>query len=170
MRNILIVIALVAFGSVGYAYRSTAQSTGIVASPGIETLVRQALEDRLAAGDFPDRNLLGSARRIAIREEMPQARMKLGAGALPQQDGYEFYLISEKAAQVEADSGGHFVHFITVDEASIDEDTATVWLGVDFVFRHDPKLLKMCCCKGLGRFQRIDGRWTFVKWAIRVCS
>src|SRR6185295_7336624 len=77
-----------------------------MATPDIELLVKQSVEDRFGASDLPDGNLLGKATRIAIREEMPEAGLKLGRGALPQRDGYVFSLISGTAAQAEADRVG----------------------------------------------------------------
>ena len=141
-----------------------------MATPDVEVLVKQAVEDRFAAKDLPDGNLLGNATRIAIREEMPDAGLKLSRGALPQRDGYEFFLISEVAAQAEADRVGRAVYFITVDRPSIIEDTATISLGVDVVSPREPKTIKMCCCTGQGQFRRAGGRWTFVKWAQMICS
>ena len=101
---------------------------------------------------------------------MPAAGLKLGRGALPQREGYEFYLISEGAAQSEADRARQPVTFITVDGPSISEDTAMVSLGVDVVFPREPKQTKLCCCTGRGEFRRAEGRWTFVKWADIICS
>jgi hypothetical protein len=147
-----------------------AQSPERMAAPDIELLVKQAVEDRFAARDLPDGNLLGKATRIAIREEMPEAGLKLGRGALPQRDGYEFVLISVVAAQAEADRIGREVHFITVDRPAITEDTATISLGVDVVSPREPTSIKMCCCNGVGQFQRAGGRWRFVKWAQMICS
>jgi hypothetical protein len=140
------------------------------ATPEIEMLVKQAVNDRFGARDLPDGNLLGKATRIAIREEMPEARLKLSRGALPQRGGYEFFLISEAAAQADADRLGRAVFFVTVDRPSIIEDTATISLGVDVVSPREPKSIKMCCCNGVGQFQRAGGRWTFVKWAQMICS
>jgi hypothetical protein len=114
--------------------------------------------------------LLGKATRIAIREEMPDARLRLSRGALPQRAGYEFVLISEAAAQAEADRVRRAVYFITVDRPSITEDTATISIGVDVVSPREPKSIKMCCCNGVGQFQRAGGRWTFVKWVQMICS
>jgi hypothetical protein len=147
-----------------------AQSPERMAAPDIELLVRQAVEDRFAARDLPDGNLLGKATRIAIREAMPDAGLRLSRGALPQRAGYEFVLISEAAAQAQADRVGRDVYFVTVDRPAITEDTATISLGVDVVSPREPKSIKMCCCNGVGQFRRAGGRWTFVKWAQMICS
>ncbi len=141
-----------------------------IATPDIETLVKQAVEDRFAAKDLPDGNLLGKATRIGIREEMPEAGLKLSRAALPQRDGFSFVLISGAAAQAEADRSGRPVYFITVDQPSITGDTATVSLGVDVVSPREPKTISMCCCTGQGQFRRTGGRWAFVKWARMICS
>ena len=141
-----------------------------MATPEIEVLVKQAVEDRFGARDLPDGNLLGKASRIAIREEMPGAGLKLSRRALPQRAGYEFFLISGVGAQAEADRVRRAVYFITVDRPSIIEDTATVSLGVDVASPREPKTIKMCCCTGQGQFRRDGGRWTFVKWVQTICS
>jgi hypothetical protein len=154
----------------GDRHRARAQSPEPMATSDIDVLVKQAVEDRFGARDLPDGNLLGKASRIAIREEMPEAGLKLNRGALPQRGGYEFFLISEVAAQAEADRVGRPVYFITVDRPSITDDTATISLGVDVVSPHEPKTIKMCCCTGQGQFRRTGGRWTFVKWGQMMCS
>ena len=132
--------------------------------------VRQAIEDRFKAANIPDFDLLQGSRRIAIREEMPQAKGSVARAALPRIDGYEFYLIATDAAQAEADRTGRNVYFITVDRPSIAGESATVSLGVDLVFPKDPKVVKLCCCSGDGEFRRVQGRWIFVRWTDRICS
>ena len=146
------------------------QSPERMAAPDIELLVKQSVEDRFGAKDLPDGNLLGKGTRIAIREEMPEAGLKLGRGALPQRDGYAFSLISGAAAQAEADRIGRPFYFITVDRPSITEDTATISLGVDVVSPREPKSITMCCCTGQAQFRRAGDRWAFVKWAQMICS
>jgi len=101
---------------------------------------------------------------------MPRAQLKLSAGALPHREGYEFYLISEKAAQAEADRTGQLVFFITADQPSITDGVATLWLGTDVTIPTDSRKAKTCCCRRLGQFRRSDGRWTFVKWLDWICS
>jgi hypothetical protein len=150
--------------------RIQAQSPAPMATPEIEELIKQAVEDRFGARDLPDGDLLGKATRIAIREEMPEAGLKLSRGALPQRPGYEFFLISDVGAQAEADRVRRAVYFIIVDRPSIVEDTATLSLGVDVESPREPKTIKMCCCTGQGQFRRAGGRWTFVKWAQMICS
>jgi hypothetical protein len=150
--------------------RIQAQSPAPMATPEIDELIKQAVEDRFGARDLPDGDLLGKATRIAIREEMPEAGLKLSRGALPRRPGYEFFLISEVGAQAEADRVRRAVYFITVDRPSIIEDTATVSLGVDVASPREPKTIKMCCCTGRGQFRRVGDRWTFVKWAQTICS
>jgi hypothetical protein len=141
-----------------------------MATAAIELLVKQAVEDRFTAGDLPDRSLLGTSTRIAIREEMPAAGVKLGGGALPQLEGYEFYLISGASAQSEAERTQRAITFITVDGPSITDDTATVSLGVDVTAPLRPNEVKLCCCSGEAQFRRAEGRWTFVNWVGTTCS
>jgi hypothetical protein len=174
LRRLLLIAAAVALVGQsawgGDRHRVQAQSPEAMATSDVEVLVKQAVEDRIGARDIPDGNLLGKATRIAIREEMPEAGLKLGRAALPQLAGYEFFLISEAAAQAQADRVRRAVYFITVDRPSIIADTATVSLGVDVAFPREPKTIKMCCCTGQGQFLRVGGRWTFVKWGQTICS
>jgi hypothetical protein len=142
------------------------QSAPARAEAAIEELVRHALEGRFGARDIPDLPLLGKdSKRVAVRSDMRSPAVVLGPAALPAREGYEFFLVSEAEAQKEADRTGAFVHFIDVNGARIAGDTATIWLGVDFVFPRDKKLIKMCCCRGQAIFHREAGRWTFVKYA-----
>jgi hypothetical protein len=150
------------------ACRTTAPLPNRSAQGDIEVLVKQALEDRLAAGNLPDGHLLDSS-RVAIREDMPGASMRLGGGALPQRNGYEFYLISRRAAQAESERSKRRIHFIVVDNPRIDGDAATISLGVDVVEPFEPGVVSMCCCTGRGQFRNTGGRWVFVKWAGVVC-
>ena len=95
MRLILLgFAAVVAFGqqpaSDGVRAFSQAAAAG-GASADIETFVRQALEDRLAAQNLPDGGLLRRSSRIAVLEDMPKAGLKISQEALPRRDGYEFY-------------------------------------------------------------------------------
>ena len=101
---------------------------------------------------------------------MPEAGLKLSRAALPQRDGYSFVLLSAAAAQAEADRSGRPVYFITVDQPSITDDTATISLGVDVVSPREPKTINMCCCTGQGQFRRTGGRWAFVKWAQMIIA
>jgi len=147
-----------------------AQSSARLATADIELLVKQALENRFDARDLPDRNLLGTLTRIAVREEMPGARLRLGSGALPQREGYEFYIVSEAWAQAEANRTGQAVPFIAVDQPVITGDIATISLGVDLAVRQIPNRVKLCCCTGRGRFSRVNGQWAFVAWSGIICA
>lgn len=136
----------------------------------IESLIKQALEDRLAANDLPDGNLLSGSRRIAVRDEMPEASLTFSAAALPRRDGYAFYLISTATAQTDADQNGQEMPFITIDRPSIGQDTAMIWLGVDVAAPRNPNLVRLCCCSGEAQFRRVEHRWRFVKWDVVMCS
>ena len=136
----------------------------------IESLVRQALEDRLEEEDLPDLGLLGKSTRIAVRQELPATGLRLSQSALPSRDGYDFHLISVRDAQSEAERTQMAIYFITVDRPTIAGDTATIWLGVDFVFPTDPNLVKSCCCVGEAHFRRVEHRWKFSKWGRGGCA
>jgi hypothetical protein len=158
-----------AAGLYGVRLGVAAQSELRPAAPEIEQLVKQAIEDRLAAGDLPDLKLLGTPARIAVGEEMPEAGLKLGPGALPQREGHEFHFISQTAAQRQADRDLRAVHFIAVDVPAITGEVATLRLGVDVALPSRVAQMKMCCCWAQGRFRLADGRWTFVQWLNIYC-
>jgi hypothetical protein len=136
----------------------------------INVLVKQALEDLLGRQEIPDSGLFRRATRIAIREDMRRSGFRLGPEALPTWAGYEFFLLSGKAAQADADRSRQNVHFIAVDTPVITANEAMLRVGVDLVVPSDPQTVVLCCCTGHGLFQRSDGRWKFVKWLSRVCS
>ena len=166
--HLCLVMALVVWSAaVGGRCQATTQMASRSAPADIELLVKQALEDCLAVRALPDGNLLST--RIAIREEMPRAAMKLGPGALPHYDGYEFYLISRAAAQVESDRSKQRLHFVVVDTPQIAGDVATISVGVDAIAPFEPTLVSLCCCTGHGQFERSSGPWKFVKWTGMVC-
>jgi hypothetical protein len=165
VRAILVTIALLAAG-----FRQTTPAELPVADESIQRFVRAALEDRLAAKNLPDLGLLRDQPKIAIREEMPAARLRLDQRALPHVHGFDFFLISEAAAQAQADRTRNRIPFLTVERPVINGDEASVWLGVDMVIPPNPKAVKMCCCDGEARFQRVKGHWTFVKWGLERCA
>ena len=140
------------------------------ATPAIESFVRQALEDRLAAGDVPDLQLLRGAKVISIRREMPNSLQSLGPGALPKRDGLEFVLASSADLEATARLKGERQAYLFVDNAAIDGDAAKLWMGVDFFETMPAGAVKMCCCKAQGRFRLAAGRWRFEKWDAMTCS
>jgi hypothetical protein len=167
----LVVAVLMCPVVAGGQHQGAAGSSPLGPAPAdIEALVRQALEDRLAARGLPDGHLFGAATRIPIREEMPRAAMRLEPGALPRRDGYEFYFVSVAAAQAEADRSKQRVHLIIVDSPQIAGDVATISLGVDLLMPSEPDVMILCCCRGNGQFRRKNDQWTFDKWIATVCS
>ena len=136
----------------------------------IDELVQQALADRFRARDIPDFAMLSDGRRIAVRRELPIAGLTLGPAALPRIDSYEFHLVSAATAQAEADRTKKDVPFIAVDRAAIAGDTATIWIGADFAAPAEPGMVKTCCCQAQAQFERREGRWVFVKWAVTMCA
>jgi hypothetical protein len=169
VRAILVTIALLAIG-----FRQTPQAPALaplpVADEAIQQFARAALEDRLAAKSLPDIGLLREQTRIGIREEMPAARLRLDQRALPHAHGLDFFLISESAAQAQADRTKNHVTYLTVERPVINGEDASIVLGVDMAIPPDPKTVKLCCCDGEAHFQRVKGRWTFVRWGLERCS
>jgi quercetin dioxygenase-like cupin family protein len=141
-----------------------------LAAPDVQQFVRMALMDRVRANDVPDLNLLHASHRIAVRDVMPTAHLALNESALPQLDPYHFFLLSPADAQAVADRRKQTMPFLTVDQPSIDGDTATVWLGVDIAAPADPNMIRLCCCTGRAEFRRSGGGWAFVKWLVTICS
>ena len=169
----LLLAACLVPGSVGFQDRSQrvlAQSSLRPATADVELFVKQALEDRFAARDIPDYNLLRDATRVAIQAEMSKAGLILSRRALPQREGYEFHLVSGPAVQADANRAGQAVPFITVDQPLITENTATLSLGIDLAVPQKPDSVKLCCCTGQGRFRQVDGRWRFVEWSSMTCA
>lgn len=167
---VTVLTAILAVAAAGVSPRSQEQSTVRRVPEDVELLVRQALEDRVVGRDIPDGGLLQKGPRIAVREEMPRSKLKLGPGALPHVKGIEFYLLSETAAQVEADKTRQPVHFIIVDEPSIFGDSAALTMGTDVVLPRDPNRFKLCCCTSVAEFRWRENRWRLVRWDHAICS
>jgi creatinine amidohydrolase/Fe(II)-dependent formamide hydrolase-like protein len=136
----------------------------------VEDFIRQALADRVRAGDIPDVGMLGAGRRIAVRPEMPAAQLTLGPGALPMVAGFEFVLLTAANAETEATRTKKNVPYLTVDRATIAGGEATLTLGVDFAAPGGGAAIKMCCCEGVAKFRRNGDRWVFVAWTGTRCS
>jgi hypothetical protein len=122
----------------------------------VQAFVREALHERLDANQVPDVDVSAASTRVAIREEMPAAHMKLTSDALPHRDGVVFYLLSTAAAQAQADRTRIDVFFLIVDSPHIDGGTASLQIGSDIVIHHDPsrQIIKMCCCEDRAKFRR----------------
>lgn len=115
----------------GLCVTGNAQTQSLpAASVEIDTLVRQALEDRLPSNDIADFGLMGVAARVAIRAEMPLAKLVLGAGALPGHDRREYVLLRSGDAQTQADREKRNIYFMFVDQPSITGETATLQMGL----------------------------------------
>jgi hypothetical protein len=170
-RVLLASVVAAAVQAQGYAGRQASPAGTLKpASAEIEAFVRQALEDRLAAGDLPDIGLMGRSTHLTIRRELPKAGLTLGRGALPGRAGYEFELMTAAEAQSEASRTRRTIPFISVDEPVITGNTGTIWLGADLASPDDPTLVKLCCCEGKALFKRTGDHWTFVKWDTMQCS
>ena len=169
MRAILVTIALLAIG-----FQQTPQAPAPaplpVADEALQQFVRAALEDRLAAKNLPDYGLLREQTRMGLRENMPAARVRLDQRAVPHVHGLDFFLISESTAQIQADRTKNTIIYLTVERPVIDGDDGTLVIGVDIAIPTNPKAVKMCCCDAEAHFQRVKGRWTFVRWGLERCS
>jgi hypothetical protein len=169
-RNMLaLVVAVVAGAAVLSARQLTGQTVPLDAPADIHALVRQAIEDRIAARDIPDLDLRRHSPSLLIRREMSRTLM-LDSNAVPQVSGFSFQLRTSAELQVEADQTHTSIMFIIANSAGVTGNTAFVDLGTDIVFPSDPKVIKMCCCVGNGRFNRVESRWVFERWSNIVCS
>jgi hypothetical protein len=164
VRAILVTIALLAAG-----FRQTPAQLP-VADEAIQRFVRAALEDRLTTKTLPDFGLVRDMKRIGIREEMPGARLRLDQRAVPHVHGLDFYLVAEATLQARADHTKETVVYVIVDRPVITGDDASVSLGTDIAIPTSRDVAKLCCCDAEGKFHRVDGRWTFVKWGLMQCS
>jgi len=138
--------------------------TAATASPEIETFVREALRDRLAAADIPDMRLIrrSDGKPILVRADLPASRIQITSRALPSVADTELVLITLAEAQRVVTRTGQPLHLLAVDHVSIRESTATVWLGVDLLVPTGS--VKMCCCEREAHFRKQDGGWTFERW------
>ena len=142
------------------------------ASPEVLGFVRFALRDRLIAGDIPDVRIAREpgVARLYVRADLPASKLLLTRDALPEIPGTRLELITLAEARALAERTRQEVHFVTVDKVQIGPDSATLWLGGDYVAPEQPGIIKMCCCEGEARFIRRDGAWTFDKWGWSRCS
>lgn len=139
------------------------------APPEINAFVKETIEEAWDLNKIPDGNLLKGS-RIAVQEEMFKSGLKLGSAALPQRPGLEFRLVPRSDTQTEADNTKKGVFFLFTDSPQIDGDTATIVIGVDVSFPKERNVVKLCCCAGIGQFEKRTNKWTFVKWLGVSCS
>lgn len=136
----------------------------VTATPEIETFVREALRDRLLAGDTPDIRLIrrDENKPILVRAELPASRIQITSRALPSVAGTELALITLTEAQQIVTRTGQSLHLIAVDHVSVTGSTAGMWFGITLVVPTGS--MKMCCCERLAQFRKRDGSWVFERW------
>jgi hypothetical protein len=135
-----------------------------VASAEVETFVREALRDRLAAGDIPDIQVArpAGAKRFYVRAEVRALLIRITSRALPSIPDTEWTLVTSTEAQEIANRTGQRVPFIVVDRVQIEQSKGTIWLGAGLAA--PPGSIVMCCCEREAHFNRRDGRWVFERW------
>ena len=146
-----------------------APAMGREAGAKIQDFVREAIADRFQAGDIPDMNLLRDRSHVYVSRELPSDSVQLTERALPNIPDSRFELISFAELSAMAARTRSDVFYIAVDSPRIEQESATISLGVDFVAA-SKETLKMCCCSGRGEFRRTESRWAFVKWISMTCS
>jgi len=140
------------------------------ADSAVEALVRDALRDRIAQRAlldqeaFQNRGLLG---RVAVRREMPEARLTLSPQALPDIPSVKLSLIQRADATFLV--GYEPFYYVVVDLPQITDDAASLLIGTEGVSPAGATHMTICCCVAVAHFQRRDGRWTFVRWGERDC-
>jgi len=139
------------------------------ANPTIQAFVRQALTDRFAAHDIPDMGMLPETGEVLIRQETGNPDSDLTTESLPQATNRQFRLIQKSVAQARADATGTTIVFIFVGRVVVNGADATIMMGVDTVDRRSPGTVKMCCCQGEARYQRVGDQWKFMRWESSVC-
>jgi hypothetical protein len=134
------------------------------ASVETEAFVREALHDRLLAGDIPDIQLIRRAegKPVLVRAELPESRLQITSRALPSVTGTELALISLAEARQVVSRTGQSLHLIAIDHVRVEESTATLWLGIDLLV--PTGVLKMCCCEREAQFKKRDSAWVFERW------
>ena len=134
------------------------------ASVETEAFVREALHDRLLAGDIPDIQLIRRAegKPVFVRAELPESRLQITSRALPSVAGTELSLITLAEARQVVSRSGQSLHLIAIDRVRVEESTATLWLGVDLLV--PAGVVKMCCCEREALFKKRDSAWIFERW------
>lgn len=145
---------------------SPTAGTPASAASEVETFVREALHDRLLAGDIPDINLLRRAggKPIYVRADLPVSRTRITSRALPSVANTELVLLTMAEAQGLVTRTGQPLFLLAVDHVSLGDSRATTWLGVELVV--PPGVVQMCCCEREAHFRRQDGQWVFERWGI----
>jgi len=162
---ILTASVLVSLTAAAHVFQDAASAGALApASAEVETFVREALADRLVAGDIPDIHLLrrADAKRFHVRAELPGSRIRITSRALPSTPGTELALVTLADAQEAATRTGQPFRFVVVDHVNIAGTQASLWLGVGLVV--PPGFVKMCCCERQAEFERREGRWLFERW------
>jgi len=139
-------------------------STPSTASVEVETFVREALRDRLVAGDIPDLHLVRRTKgtQVMVRAELPQSRLRITSRALPAIADTELVLVTSAEAKQAASRTGQLQHVIAVDHVQIEGSRATLWLGV--ALEVPPGMVSMCCCEREAQFSKRDSGWVFERW------
>ena len=137
-----------------------------IASAEVEMFVRDALRDRLIAGDIPDIQLVraADAKRFYVRAEVPASRVRITSRALPSMPDTELALLTLAEAQETATRSGRGVFFIAVEHVRVEESKGTIWLGAGLEV--PPGQIKSCCCEREALFERRDGQLSFQRWGI----
>jgi hypothetical protein len=136
--------------------------------PKLAVVVRQALRDRIVAGDIPDIGLNRDRRSILVRRESRDSA-ELTPDALPRLPGVKLSLIRVREAEARATWTGRPVPFITVGGPEMRGDTAELSLGVDVA---EPRRTgaRVCCCSRQLRYVRAGGEWHFAAWGVGMCA
>ena len=177
-RRILIASLIAAAIGVGLgAQRGDQQISGAPAEPwpdaaaNIQKFVRDALADRLKAGNIPDLDLrAGQNRTLNIRREITRDRKRLSDEALPRLDGFTLTLRTLPELQAETDRTNRSPMFIIVNSVGLAEESGTIDMGTDVLLPTNSRQIKLCCCVARGTFARSTAGWTFQSWSNFVCS
>ncbi|HET9371074.1 MAG TPA: glycoside hydrolase family 3 N-terminal domain-containing protein [Vicinamibacterales bacterium] len=138
-----------------------------IASPDLQAFVREALEDRLDAGELLNEGLRGRTTGIPVEPSIPRSRVRIGPAALPRRDGFQFLLTTLEAAQLEADIARTPLYMLAIDAVTLSDGTASIWIGSNIVVSSGS--FPACCCRREAHFRRDQGRWVFVRWGETLC-
>jgi len=135
-----------------------------------ELFVKQVFEDRLTPNGVPDIGLVLKSPRIIVHRELTADGLKMTDRLLPRREGYTFDIKSPSEVQAEADGTGKAIYFLEINGPILNDDSATIWLGVGGMLPRGSKEVLLCCCHAMDQFRRVDGRWQFVKRLHIICS
>jgi len=134
----------------------------------VDAFVRDVLLDAVTVRRFPD--ISSGRERYNVQSDLPRLKMVATRAALPDIPGSAFTLVTRAEAQVLAERSNQDVPFITIDIIAMTATEASAQVGTDIAMPARPGVVKLCCCTGVARYTRQNGRWAFVQYGPSQCA